>query len=557
MWSRLLTVLLVLAVPALAAAQGGAVARGLPKAVQVTRPVTRVPTTTAQLRTILPGRLSAQRTVPEWTGSAAAVHRLLIELAVENPRALTVLPRNERLRLLSELLAENQWRFTALRPDERLRPLSELVTRNRRWLTTLRPDERVRLLGELLDENHSPVNPVLPDQMFGLLMRFSPENAHLFTGLSVGEGPRLVNGLFADPPRNRGPKNKRLETVPDQEQPTTQYSRRSDSDCPTRPTRRNCVPRLALSDGRMTLSLECRGGQKFSTEFPVGNKADNSGAALSSVASEAREVLFWLSIMNSPNPAWLRAYLDQFPSGALRPLAEARLAALHSVAHDTFRIDRKLIGLDATFLPEHTVTETQGHVWRPNADWQWSLSLGCGVLTVDVSMITGKVKATLFGIVAIGSDGQGSFIVRHGAVSFETSGDPVPVVGVDNNVRDVLFWHLVADSPSRAELAAYLTQFPTGIFSQQAHVRLAELRARTLLLRHEELADRNPGDELLRNQPVDVPPIRHPVDSTTQVDLDRAIPTKLKTGGFADVILAEWVNALNRPTLLGLPGSSD
>ena len=51
-------------------------------------------------------------------------------------------------------------------------------------------------------------------------------------------------------------------------------------------------------------------------------------------ASAAQENLFWQSIMNSTNAAEFEAYLEQFPSGVFRALAQARLAALRSVAAD-------------------------------------------------------------------------------------------------------------------------------------------------------------------------------------------------------------------------------
>ena len=45
-------------------------------------------------------------------------------------------------------------------------------------------------------------------------------------------------------------------------------------------------------------------------------------------ATAAQENLFWQSIMNSTNPADFEAYLEQFPTGVFRRLAENRLTAL-------------------------------------------------------------------------------------------------------------------------------------------------------------------------------------------------------------------------------------
>ena len=49
-------------------------------------------------------------------------------------------------------------------------------------------------------------------------------------------------------------------------------------------------------------------------------------------ASAELEGLFWQSIMNSTNPAEFEAYLEQFPNGVFRTLAQARLSALQSAA---------------------------------------------------------------------------------------------------------------------------------------------------------------------------------------------------------------------------------
>ena len=51
-------------------------------------------------------------------------------------------------------------------------------------------------------------------------------------------------------------------------------------------------------------------------------------------ATEEQENLFWQSIMNSTNPAEYEAYLEQFPNGVFRVLAQIRLAALHGTVDD-------------------------------------------------------------------------------------------------------------------------------------------------------------------------------------------------------------------------------
>lgn len=49
-------------------------------------------------------------------------------------------------------------------------------------------------------------------------------------------------------------------------------------------------------------------------------------AAGNALAQTPGEIAFWESVRDSKNPAELRAYLQQFPNGVFKPLAEARVA---------------------------------------------------------------------------------------------------------------------------------------------------------------------------------------------------------------------------------------
>ena len=57
-----------------------------------------------------------------------------------------------------------------------------------------------------------------------------------------------------------------------------------------------------------------------------------ASAAGTTPDSEGLEVVFWQSIQNSTNPAEFEAYLQQFPNGVFRALAQVRLAALRTSA---------------------------------------------------------------------------------------------------------------------------------------------------------------------------------------------------------------------------------
>ena len=72
-------------------------------------------------------------------------------------------------------------------------------------------------------------------------------------------------------------------------------------------------------DGPQVEALRSRGGSS-----PPAGAADSGGL----------ELAFWQSIQNSTNPAELEAYLEQFPNGVFRALAQLRLAALRGAASD-------------------------------------------------------------------------------------------------------------------------------------------------------------------------------------------------------------------------------
>ena len=65
----------------------------------------------------------------------------------------------------------------------------------------------------------------------------------------------------------------------------------------------------------------------FAAGPPTVNTAAGAGGA-PSVATPEQENLFWQSIMNSTDPADFESYLEQFPNGVFRSLAQNRLRAL-------------------------------------------------------------------------------------------------------------------------------------------------------------------------------------------------------------------------------------
>ena len=84
--------------------------------------------------------------------------------------------------------------------------------------------------------------------------------------------------------------------------------------------------------GAETEAAESTGaGRGVPAEIGRGNERGGVDAA---AVSEAQENLFWQSIMNSTNPAEFKVYLDQFPNGVFRALAQNRLVELSAPAGD-------------------------------------------------------------------------------------------------------------------------------------------------------------------------------------------------------------------------------
>ena len=79
-------------------------------------------------------------------------------------------------------------------------------------------------------------------------------------------------------------------------------------------------------------------------------------------ATAEQENLFWQSIMNSTNPADFEAYLEEFPNGVFRRLAQNRLAALRSPAAGS---DRMCAGQPAGTACWMEITGQPGcYVWN-------------------------------------------------------------------------------------------------------------------------------------------------------------------------------------------------
>ena len=113
--------------------------------------------------------------------------------------------------------------------------------------------------------------------------------------------------------------------------------------------------------------------------------------------SEGLEVVFWQSIQNSTNPVEFEAYLEQFPNGVFRVLAQARLAALRAAdarrpSGVVIRPSQTCAGKPAGAACWMEISEQPGcHLWNrglaPGATVTWTgeciggLAQGTGTIT--------------------------------------------------------------------------------------------------------------------------------------------------------------------------------
>ena len=90
-------------------------------------------------------------------------------------------------------------------------------------------------------------------------------------------------------------------------------------------------PRFGEWDIDYTFAKEAGAGKEpaaGASRTPVSGRATSTAPA----GSESQENLFWQSIVDSTNPADFEAYLEQFPNGVFRLLAQNRLTAMREPA---------------------------------------------------------------------------------------------------------------------------------------------------------------------------------------------------------------------------------
>ena len=82
------------------------------------------------------------------------------------------------------------------------------------------------------------------------------------------------------------------------------------------------------------LNVYCAADPESAAAAPPSSAAAPAAVQPPAAATPEQETVFWQSITDSTNPAMFEAYLEQFPNGVFRALAQVRLAELRAPAGD-------------------------------------------------------------------------------------------------------------------------------------------------------------------------------------------------------------------------------
>ncbi len=92
--------------------------------------------------------------------------------------------------------------------------------------------------------------------------------------------------------------------------------------------------RGALDECERSGGAACEVLNVYCVAAPAASRAASAAAQEAAAATPEQETVFWQSIVNSTNPAVFEAYLEQFPNGVFRALAQVRLAELRAPGGD-------------------------------------------------------------------------------------------------------------------------------------------------------------------------------------------------------------------------------
>lgn len=161
----------------------------------------------------------------------------------------------------------------------------------------------------------------------------------------------------------------------------------------------------------------------------------------------ATEIAFWTTIANSEDPTQFRSYLDAYPTGAFKALAEQRIAALESAQ---------------TQRAQAAARKAQ----EAEAAAHWSAVEATDDPTLLQTVIDRYPDTVYAQLAAVKIE---ALQARQVAAAAPAAAPPA----ADNGQADRLFWETIQNSTNPADYQAYLTRFPDGVFAAIAQDRAA------------------------------------------------------------------------------------
>ena len=203
-------------------------------------------------------------------------------------------------------------------------------------------------------------------------------------------------------------------------------------------------------------------------------------SASAPAATEEQENLFWQSIMNSTNPAEYEAYIEQFPNGVFRALAQIRLSELRGTGVDPPAAEMRLSASsapDSRVAPGGEGHQEPGEMFRDCDECPEMVVMPGGRLALGRYEVTvGEYRA--FASATGGGAGAGCFSIVQGD-SWRNPGfrqtDRHPVTCVSwNDAQEYVSWlsQTTGDTyrlPTEEEWGRAAAGSPTGCRNRGIH----------------------------------------------------------------------------------------
>ncbi len=181
------------------------------------------------------------------------------------------------------------------------------------------------------------------------------------------------------------------------------------------------------------------------------------------------EIAFWNVVIELDNPAAYRAYLDRYPTGQFRAVAQAKIAGAALDAEAQAQAAEAALGLDRT----------------DRQQIQRNLSLlGYNPRGIDGIFGPGSRAAIKSWQRDNGHTANGYLTaqqVRRLADAAKVKADQLAAEAAarkaEEERRDTAYWRDTGRGSSEAGLRAYLDRYPDGLFASVAEARLAEIEA--------------------------------------------------------------------------------